>query len=101
MMRNAANMGYPPAQYHLAMMFKDGTGTSADSYKYRHWIEISAKNGHYEAEGIYGVILYKDYGSRSNAFKFLRNAFDQGFVDSETEWCLAQCYMNGIGLLFV
>ena len=97
MMRNAAKMGYPPAQYHLAMMFKDGTGTSADSYKYRHWIEISAKNGHYEAEGIYGVILYKDYGSRSNAFKFLRNAFDQGFVDSEAEWCLAQCYMNGIG----
>ena len=99
MMWKASKMGYPPAQYHLAMMFKYGIGTSEDSYLYRQWIETSAENGHYEAEGIYGVILYKDGISKSKAFKFLRNAFDQGFVDSEAEWCLAQCYMNGIGTL--
>ena len=99
MMRKAAKMGYPPAQYHLAMMFKDGIGTSDDSYQYRQWIETSAENGHYEAEGIYGVILYNDWRNRSKAFRFLRNAFDQGYVDSEAEWCLAQCYMNGTGTL--
>ena len=97
MMQEAAMLGYPPAQYQLAMMFKDGIGTLEDSYQYRQWIETSAENGHYEAEGMYGVILFGDRRSRSTAFNFLKSAFDKGYVNSEAEWCLAQCYMYGIG----
>lgn len=96
-MMTAAELNYPPAQYYLSMMFKDGRGTHPDSSLYREWIEKSANNGYYEAEGVYGVMLYKGSFSKSKAYKFLRNAFEQGYTDSEAEWCLAQCYMNGTG----
>ena len=97
MMERAAEMGYPPAQYRLALMYYDGIGTEENAYKYHLWIETAAKNGHYEAEGIYGNILFNERINKSKAFKYLRNAFDQGFEDSEAEWCMAQCYMKGIG----
>lgn len=97
MMQKAAEMGYPPAQYRLALMYFDGIGTQEDAYRYHQWIETSANNGHYEAEGVYGAILFNDWRNRSRAFKFLKSAFDQGYEDSEAAWCMAQCYMRGIG----
>ena len=99
MMQRAAEMGYPPAQYRLALMYFDGIGTQEDAYRYHQWIETSANNGHYEAKGVYGMVLFNDWRNKSKAFKFLKEAFDQGYEDSDAEWCMAQCYMNGTGTL--
>ncbi len=96
-MMTAAELNYPPAQHYLAMMYKEGRGTHPDSSLYREWIERAAKNGYYEAEGVYGVMLYNHWSQKSNAFTYLKNAFDQGYKESEAYWCLAQCYMHGIG----
>ena len=71
MMERAAEMGYPPAQYRLALMYYDGIGTEENAYKYHLWIETAAKNGHYEAEGIYGNILFNERINKSKAFKYL------------------------------
>lgn len=97
MMERAAEMGYPPAQYKLALMYFDGIGTQEDAYNYHQWIETAAKNGHYEAKGEYGMVLFNDWRNKSKAFNFLKDAFDQGYEDSDAEWCMAQCYMNGTG----
>ena len=58
LMKKAADMDYPPAQYSLAKMYEEGQGTSIDHRLYRHWLETSADNGHYEAEGEYDKILF-------------------------------------------
>ena len=96
-MMTSAELNYPPAQYYLAMMYKDGRGTNPDSSLYREWVEKSANNGYYEAEGTYGVMLYKGLFSKSKAFKYLKNAFDKSYEDIEAYWCLTQCYMYGFG----
>ncbi len=96
-MMRSAELNYPPAQYFLAMMYKDGRGTHPDSSLYREWIEKAANNGYYEAEGVFGVMLYKVFFSKSKAFTYLKKAYDQGYEEPEAYWCLAQCYMNGFG----
>ncbi len=96
-MKKAAELGYPPAQYRLAIMYRDGIGTPDDTFEYHRWIEISANNGHFEAAGEYGVMIFGNIWNRSNAFKYLKKAYDQGYEDTEAFWCLAQCYMNGFG----
>ena len=95
-MMTAAELNYPPAQYYLAMMYKDGRGTNPDSSLYREWVEKSANNGYYEAEGAYGVMLYKGLFSKSKAFKYLKNAFDKSYEDIDASCCLTQCYQSGI-----
>ena len=36
--------------------------------------------GHFEAEGVYGTMLFGDWGDKHKAFKYLKNDFDQGFL---------------------
>lgn len=88
----AAEQDFPPAQYKLAVLCENG----GDLSQYLHWIEIAAKNGHFEAEGAYGVELFMNR-HKSTAFQYLRNACEKGVLDIEVRWCLAQCYMNGNG----
>ena len=97
MMYRAAEMGYPPAQYKLSRMYDDGIGTRSELSLGSYWLETSARNGYFEAEGLYGVILFNSRRDRSLAFNYLKKAFDQGYEDPDVYWCLAQCYMNGIG----
>ena len=97
MMQRAADMCYPPAQYMLARMYEEGIGTPSDNSLCRLWIETAAKNGHYEAEGVYGEALFNNWRDKHLAYNYLKKAFAQGYEDSDAYWCLAQCYMNGIG----
>jgi hypothetical protein len=41
----AAKTGYPPAQYHLGIMYLEGRGTEADRDKAREWLARAAANG--------------------------------------------------------
>ncbi len=97
MMQRAAEMGYPPAQYMLARMYEEGIGTLSNNSLCRRWIETAAKNGHYKAEGVYGEVLFHNWRDKHLAYNYLKKAFDQGYEDQDAYWCLAQCYMNGIG----
>lgn len=97
-MKKAAGLGYPPAQYELAIMYRDGKGVPMSSTLYRQWLKTSADNGHYEAEGLYGIMLFNSLSlERPKAFRFLKEAIDQQYESAEAYWCLAQCYMLGYG----
>ncbi len=98
MMRNAAIMGYPPAQYELSVMFRDGIGVEDNSRLYQQWLKTAADNGHDEAESEYGVMLFNRGYQRQEAFSYLKKACDKGCDNAELSWCIAQCYMNGIGI---
>lgn len=99
LMKKAAVLDYPPAQYWLAMMYKKGEGTSRDIARYEHWLGISANNGHFVAEGEYGKLLFNSRwtSKKAKSFGYLRRAADKGYEDDEANWCLAQCYMYGYG----
>ncbi len=99
LMKKAAELDYPPAQYSLAVMYKKGEGTFIDTSLYGHWLEISANNGYFVAEGEYGKILYSSWrtSNKTKSFGYLRRAIDKGYEDDEANWCLAQCYMYGYG----
>lgn len=95
-MRRAALVGFPLAQYELAMMYKVGLGVTYDWAVYRKWIEQASSKGYYKAKGEYGVLLFNDW-RRTSAFPLLRDAYEQGYHEEQVEWSLAQCYMNGSG----
>lgn len=97
MMRKAAIMGYPPAQYVLSVMFRDGIGVEDNSRLYQQWLKTAADNGHDEAESEYGVMLFKRGYQRYEAFSYLKKASDKDYDSAELSWCIAQCYMDGIG----
>ncbi len=93
----AADLNYPRALYQLAMFYKDGIGTiNSSTYNYEKYIERAARAGHYEAMGIYGPILYRQY-DWDEAFKMLSGAYEQGFYSTEAIYFLAQCYMHAHG----
>lgn len=99
-MKEAAERGVPKAQYKLYEMYSLGIGVGNDSSTANKWLKIAATNGYYEAEGVYGMQLYERPGlfnnlSKRNSFSYLKQAYEKGY--EEAYWCLAQCYMNGIG----
>ena len=99
-MKEAAERGVPKAQYKLYEMYSLGIGVGNDSTTANKWLKIAATNGYYEAEGVYGMQLYERPGlfnnlSKRNSFSYLKQAYEKGY--EEAYWCLAQCYMNGIG----
>lgn len=97
-MNLAANLKYPVAIYRLAVMCRDGIGTEADDREYERQIKMAAQEGHYEAMGIYGVLIYESWHEDNvKSFSFLHGAFQQGYYSNDAYWCLARCYMNGEG----
>ena len=99
-MKEAAERGVPKAQYKLYEMYSLGIGVGNDSTTANKWLKIAATNGYYEAEGVYGMQLYERPGLfnnlyKRNSFSYLKQAYEKGY--EEAYWCLAQCYMNGIG----
>jgi len=48
--RLAAEQGHPSAQYHLAVMYSNGTGVPEDSVEALKWFHKSAERGHVSAQ---------------------------------------------------
>lgn len=96
-MEKAAEADIPQAQFLLAEMY--GSDESGEpSYLWKNWLKKAAENGHYEAQGVCGMLMFDSYSRGAHdkvMFAYLKNAYERGY--EEVYWYLAQCYMNGYG----
>ncbi len=70
--RDAAEAGYPPAQFNLGMMYVDGRGVSQDDYDATHWFSLAAEQGYAPAQCSYATMLADGRGVPHNQTEALR-----------------------------
>lgn len=93
----AANLGFGPAQYHLAGLYADGgPGVEIDPAEARLWLERAATAG--EAAAMYNLALYLFEGiggpqSQPAAVRWFRDAAEHGLTDAQ--YNLARIYEDG------
>jgi len=99
-MREAANLGYTPAQFYLAKLYENGElGMKKDLAEARRWTERAAQGGDRGAMHNLGLYYYQGQGGPKNptiAATWFRKAADLGLVDSQ--YNLAQLYEVGAGV---
>ncbi|GEP01090.1 tetratricopeptide repeat protein [Methylobacterium haplocladii] len=62
MFNYAASFGDPNAQYNLARLYLDGTGTEQDPRKAARWFNLAAEKGHKPAQALLGDLLFNGVG---------------------------------------
>jgi uncharacterized protein len=75
----AVDFGEPNAQYHLGRMYLDGQGGPKDTKSAVRWLNTAAMKGQYDAQAVFGGILFKGQLVTRDAPKglmFLRLAVD-------------------------
>ena len=99
-LRKAANLGLPRAQFYLAKMYEVGEGgVKKDLPEARRWTERAATAGEARAMHNLALYYYKGEGGERNSTKaanWFRKAADLGLVDSQFN--LAQLYEGGWGV---
>ena len=99
-MRKAANLGLPRAQFYLGKMYEMGEGgVKRDLAEARRWTERAASTGDPRAMHNLALFYFKGEGGAKNsttAASWFRKAADQGLVDSQFN--LAQLYEGGWGV---
>jgi localization factor PodJL len=99
-MRKAANLGLPRAQFYLGKMYEMGEGgVKKDLVEARRWTERAAAAGDPRAMHNLALFYFKGEGGAKNsttAASWFRKAADQGLVDSQFN--LAQLYEGGWGV---
>ena len=99
-LRKAANLGLPRAQFYLAKMYEVGEGgVKKDLTEARRWTERAATAGEPRAMHNLALYYYKGEGGERNSTKaasWFRKAADLGLVDSQFN--LAQLYEGGWGV---
>ena len=99
-LRQAAAMGYPPAQFHLARLYESGgPGVVKDEIEARRWTEQAARGG--EAKAMHNLALYYYEGTGigkdpAKAAEWFRRAADKGLTDSQFN--LGRLYEDGVGV---
>jgi localization factor PodJL len=99
-LRQAAGMGYPPAQFHLARLYETGgPGIVKDEIEARRWTEQAARGG--EAKAMHNLALYYYEGigigrDPAKAAEWFRRAADKGLTDSQFN--LGRLYEDGVGV---
>lgn len=99
-LKQAANGGYPAAQFYLSKMYEGGKGGLKQNMpEARRWSERAANGG--DPRAMHNVALYyfKGEGGPRNvttAATWFRKAADLGLVDSQFN--LAQLYEGGYGV---
>jgi len=71
--------GEPKAQYHLGRMYLDGQGGAKDTKNAVRWLNVAAMKGQYEAQAVFGGLLFKGQLVPRDAAKglmFLKLAVD-------------------------
>lgn len=99
MFKKSADDGYPDALYQLAIMYRDGTGTSKDYEKMNKYLEQSADNGLMRS-----IVLLSDiYGqgkilpkNREASFKWALKAAELG--NRDCMYRVAVMYRDGVGV---
>lgn len=99
-LKQAANGGYPAAQFYLAKMYESGKGgVKKDMPEARRWSERAATGGDPRAMHNLALYYFKGEGGPRNvttAATWFRKAADLGLVDSQFN--LAQLYEGGYGV---
>ncbi len=94
----AAELGYAPAQLHLARLFELGeNGVAPDLVAARLWTQRAAVNGSERAMHNLGVMLYAGQGGgvdQAEAASWFRQAAERGLTDSQFN--LAKLYADGV-----
>jgi hypothetical protein len=58
----ASYFGDADAQYRLGRMYLDGQGTAKDSKQAVRWLFAAASKGQYQAQAVFGALLFKGQG---------------------------------------
>jgi localization factor PodJL len=99
-LKQAANGGYPAAQFYLSKMYESGKGgVKQDMPEARRWSERAATGGDPRAMHNLALYYFKGEGGPRNvttAATWFRKAADLGLVDSQFN--LAQLYEGGYGV---
>jgi len=96
-LKQAAGLGYAPAQLHLASLYENGAaGLAASPAEARVWVRRAADAGDARGMHNYGMYLFEGIGGardRTEALNWLRKAAEQGLVDSQFN--VAKLYESG------
>jgi localization factor PodJL len=99
-LRRAANLGFAPAQFHLAKLYENGSaGLKKDLGEARRWTERAAAGGDMKAMHNLGLYYFEGTGGAKNttrAAAWFRKAADAGLKDSQ--YNLARLYEQGYGV---
>ena len=98
-LRKAADQGAAVAQYELAILHENGTGTARDYTAARRLLGEAAQGGHVDAMYDYATYNANGEGGPANAqiaAEWFRKAADFGHADSQ--YNLAQLYTIGSGV---
>ena len=99
-LKQAANLGYAPAQFYLAKLYEGGeAGLTKDVAEARRWTERAAENGDRKAMHNLALYYFEGTGGPKNttlAAQWFRRAADLGLVDSQ--YNLARLYEGGFGV---
>ena len=93
----AAELGYAPAQLHLARLYETGDqGVTVDLTEARIWSQRAAENGSERAMHNLALMLYVGQGGavdQAEAASWFRQAAERGLTDSQFN--LAKLYADG------
>lgn len=96
-LKQAAELGYGPAQLHLVSLYQDGgKGLDINPVEARVWAKRAAEGGDARGMHAYGMYLFEGFGGTQDgpsALTWLRRAADQGLVDSQ--YNVAKLYETG------
>jgi localization factor PodJL len=96
-LKQAAGLGHPPAQLHLAGLYQEGgKGLPVDAGEARAWAKRAADSGDARGMHAYGMYLFDGVGGAQDpagALSWLREAAESGLVDSQFN--VAKLYETG------
>ena len=99
-LKRAASLGYPLAQFDLAKLYEAGdAGLPKDVVEARRWTERAADSGERRAMHNLALYYFEGTGGPKNlalAAQWFRRAADLGLIDSQ--YNLARLYENGFGV---
>ncbi|WP_439470822.1 SEL1-like repeat protein [Brevundimonas sp.] len=99
LLKEAATLGYAPAQLQLAGLYQDGgKGVTVDPIEARKWIKRAAEAGNPRGMHNYAMYLFEGTGGSVDGHEgmtWLTRAAEMGLVDSQFN--VARLYETGVG----
>ncbi len=90
--RALADRGNKDAQFALGHAYRLGRGVPQNLNLAEQWYERAARNGHQEAQAMYGVILFQN-GRRREALPYIERGAENG--DPRAQYVLGTVLFNG------
>ena len=90
--RPLADKGDADAQFNMGQAYKLGRGVPTDLRLAQTWYEKAAQQGHEQAQGNLGLILYQN-GQRTAALPWIKKAADRG--DPRAQYVMGAALFNG------